>query len=230
MRIRSAILSAGAILSIGLLAASVTWAAGGAPMPQASYSREPSPQEKAKSLYNDGIREVRKADRFQDSAAHLVDAGKKDRALREAQMLYSSSLAKFQHAVELDPSMHEAWNYVGYTNRKLGHFDVALSAYERALALQPGYPEALEYRGEAFLALSRVSDAQQAYLDLFASNRGLAERLLAAMRTWMETQRAKATGSDATAMDELQKWIQERAQIANQTAALTRAGTAANWH
>ena len=52
----------------------------------------------------------------------------------------------------------------------------------KALELKPGYPEALEYRGEAFLALNRISDAQQAYLDLFAANRGLADKLLSAMK------------------------------------------------
>ena len=207
------------------------WAAGGAPMsmPSMSTSREQSPEDQAKSAYNDGVRDVRKADRFEASATQLSDAGKKEKALREAHDHYASSLTKFMQAAKLDPNMHEAWNYVGYTNRKLGNYDVALAAYERALALHPGYPEALEYRGEAFLALNRISDAQQAYLDLFATNRGLADRLLAAMKGWIDTQRTAASGSDATAVDALDKWVQERAQIAGQTAALTREGAASSW-
>jgi tetratricopeptide (TPR) repeat protein len=126
--------------------------------------------------------------------------------------------------------MHEAWNYVGYTNRKLGEYDIALAAYERALALHPGYPEALEYRGEAFLALHRISDAQQAYLDLFASNRQLADKLLTAMKGWVTTQRtASSGGPETTAVDAFDKWVQERAQIAGQTASLTRTGAASSW-
>jgi hypothetical protein len=35
--------------------------------------------------------------------------------------------------------------------------------------------------------------------------------------------------SVATNLDELDKWIEERAQIASQTAALTREGAAASW-
>jgi tetratricopeptide (TPR) repeat protein len=212
-----------------LAAVPAAWAAGGSPMPMPQHHEE-SPQDKAKGLYNDGVREVRKADRFQDSATQLADPAKKGRALRAARDRYSSALAKFQQAVELDPRMHEAWNYVGYTNRKLGNYDVALSAYEHALALQPGYPEAVEYRGEAFLALNRIPDAQQAYLDLFASNRGLAGKLLAAIKSWIDTQRATASDADATTITELDKWVQERVQIAGQTAALTREGTAASWH
>jgi tetratricopeptide (TPR) repeat protein len=207
------------------------WAAGGGPMsmPSMSTSREQSPEDQAKSVYNDGVRDVRKADRFDASATQLSDPKKKEKALHEAHDHYAASLTKFMQAAKLDPNMHEAWNYVGYTNRKLGNYDVALAAYERALALHPGYPEALEYRGEAFLALNRISDAQQAYLDLFAVNRGLADRLLTTMKSWIDGQRTATAGADATAVDALDKWVQERVQIAGQTASLTREGAASSW-
>ena len=212
----------------------VAWAAGGGSMrmPEMSPSRAMSPQDQAKSAYNDGVRDVHKADKYQTSADEQTDAKKKDKALHEAQEHYTSSQTKFLQAVKLDPQMYEAWNYVGYTSRHLGNYDVALQAYERALTLHPGYPEALEYRGEAFLGLNRVSDAQQAYLDLFASNRSLADKLLAAMKGWVTSQRTAPTAAgaaDATAVDALEKWVQERAQIAGQTASLTRQGAASSW-
>jgi len=207
-----------------LLVGPGAWAAGGGSMSM----RGDSPQDKAKSLYNQGVHEVGKADKLAASAAELSDARKKDRALHDAQKYYASALGKFQQATENDSQLYEAWNYVGYTNRKLGNYDTALGAYERALALHPGYPEALEYRGEAFLGLNRVPDAEQAYLDLFASNRALADRLLTAMKSWVQSQRATSAGDQAAA--DLDKWIQERSTIAAQTAALTPAGTAASWH
>jgi len=212
-----------------VVALPTAWAAGGSPMP-APRERSQSAQDQAKTAYNHGVDEVRKADKYQTSATEATDAKKKDKDLHEAQEYYSSALTTFMQAVKLDPNMHEAWNYVGYTNRKLGHYDLALDAYQRALALHPGYPEALEYRGEAYLGLNRVSDAEQAYLDLFASNRTLADKLLAAMKGWINTQRgATAGGADATAVDALDKWVQERTQIAAQTASLTRAGAASSW-
>jgi tetratricopeptide (TPR) repeat protein len=226
MRIRLEVLSACILLG----AVPAAWAGHTMKGPRVNSAREESPRDKAKALYKDGVREMRKADRFQASAPQLVDPARKGRALREARDSYSSSLARFQQAVELDPGMHEAWVYLGYTNRKLGNDDVALSAYERALTLHPGYPEAVEYRGEAFLALNRIPDAQQAYLDLFATNRGLAEKLLAAMKSWIDTQRATDSGGDEMTVGELDKWVQERAQIAGQTATLTREGTAASRH
>lgn len=219
---RSGVLCAFALLA----AAPGAWSNGGGPMPEIRAPRELTPQEQARELFNQGLHEVKKADKAQDSAARQTDAGKKDKALRQAQESYSGALSKFQQAVDVDPSQHEAWNYLGYTNRKLGNYDVALGAYEKALSLKPGYPDALEYRGEAFLGLNRVSDAQQAYLDLFASNRALAAKLLTAMRGWLDVQRPTAAPETVS---ELDKWIQERATIAGQTASLTREGTAASW-
>ena len=219
-----------ACMVVAALAAA--WANGGGTMRMPEVTPQvQSPQDQAKSAYNDAVRDVRKADKFQTSATEVTDAKKKDKASREAQEHYGSALQKLTKATQLDPNMYEAWNYVGYTNRKLGNYDVALTAYERALTLHPGYPDALEYRGEAFLALNRIADAQQAYLDLFASNRGLADKLLAAMKGWVNTQRAAASASavDATAVDALDKWVQERAQIAGQTASLTREGAASSW-
>jgi len=221
------------VLSACMLMTAVpaAWPNGGGSMsmPEMSAPRERSPEEKAKSLYNEGVHDVKKADKFQAAAAQLTDARKKERALHEAQECYSSARVSFQAAVQSDPRMPEGWNYVGYTSRKLGNYDAALAAYEQALTLKPGFPDALEYRGEAFLGLNRISDAQQAYLDLFASNRGLADKLLTAMKGWLDAQRASSS-ADANTISELDKWVQERTAIAGQTASLTREGAAASWN
>ena len=161
----------------------LAWANGGGSMP-APMPRVETPQQKARDTYNDGVHYVKKADKAQDYALHANDAAKKDKALHEAQEAYAAALARFQQAVGLDDTVAEAWNYLGYTSRKLGHYDEALAAYGKALALKPGYADALEYRGEAYLGLSRIPDAQQSYLDLYAGNRALAGKLLTAMKSW----------------------------------------------
>jgi tetratricopeptide (TPR) repeat protein len=223
------------VLSAGLIIATVplAWANGGGgmsmPSPSMSMQREQTPQQKARDAYNDGVRYVKRADKAQEAAASATDAGKKDKATHEAQEAYALARAKFTEATSLDPTLHEAWNYVGYTNRKLGNYDDALAAYDKALSLKPGYADALEYRGEAYLGLKRVPDAQQAYLDLYAGNRALAGKLLTAMKSWSVAQRANSQDNGSVNLDELDKWIQERAQIAGQTAALTREGTASSW-
>jgi tetratricopeptide (TPR) repeat protein len=202
---------------------------GGMSSPSLPMPRVETPQQKAHDAYNDGVRSVKKADKAAQAAAEATDAGRKDKAAHEAHDAYAAALAKFTESTSLDPTQHEAWNYVGYTNRKLGNYDEALAAYDKALSIKPGYPDALEYRGEAYLGLGRIPDAKQAYLDLYAGNRALAGKLLSAMKSWATAQRATPSGPGTTNLDEFDKWIQERTQIASQTAALTREGTAASW-
>jgi hypothetical protein len=47
------------------------------------------------------------------------------------------------------------------------------------------------------------------------------------MKSWVAGQRANPSG--AANLDDFDKWIQERARIAGQTAALTREGAASSW-
>jgi tetratricopeptide (TPR) repeat protein len=231
MRIARVTLSMGLMMAV---ASSGFASAGGGMMRQAapqqpqSRSREETPAQKAVGAYNEGLHLLKKADKAQEAATAASDAGKKDKAAREAKDKYTSAHTKFEQAVQLDPTTHEAWNLLGYTSRKLGNYQEALAAYDKALSLKPGYPEALEYRGEAYLGLDHVPDAKQAYLDLFAGNRALAEKLLNAMKAWVAAQRA-APGGAGSGVDDFDHWIQERAQISSQTAMLTRAGTAASW-
>ena len=189
-----------------------------------------NPEQQAKVLFNDGVRYTERADKKEGSVASLSDEKKRERALKDVKSDYTTALGKFVQVLKINSRMPEAWNYVGYTSRKLGNYDDALKAYSNALLLRPGYPEAIEYRGEALLAVNKVSDAQQSYLDLFAANRALANKLLDAMKSWIATQRTASTADTAGAADELDKWVQERAQIAGQTASLTREGTAESWH
>jgi tetratricopeptide (TPR) repeat protein len=216
-----------------LLIAWSAFGAGGGGMPSGGGGdfrpqEPPRPEELARSTYNAGVRAVEKADGQVADAARQTDERKRQKANDKARAGYASALKKFTRATELHPGMHEAWNYVGYTQRKLGNFDAALAAYERALALKPGYAEAIEYRGHAYLGLDRLGEAKEAYLSLYSGNRVLADKLLAAMREWIGAKRG-AAGVDPASVDAFASWVDERGAIARQTAGLTRAGAQAGW-
>jgi tetratricopeptide (TPR) repeat protein len=229
MRTSSRVLIVSAIFSATPLA----WGAGGGggsiDMPRARV-QEQTPEQRAQTAYNSGVRMVKKADSQTSDAERQKDAAKREKGNKKANDAYRKALAKFEDAVSDAPGMHEAWNYIGYTKRRLGELDAALAAYDRALAIRPGYAQAIEYRGQAYLALHRIDEAKQAYLDLYAGNRDLSNQLLTAMQAWIGAQRASPSAPDAGALDELEQWIRERAAIASQTAALTREGTAASWN
>ena len=219
--------------SVVLLAAS--WTAFGAGSGSSSgggatrYESPASPEETARLAYNAGVRGVEKGDELTADAARQTDAKKQQKALGKAHNAYAGALKKFTRATELNPVMHEAWNYLGYSHRKLGDYQAALTAYDRALNLKPGYPEAIEYRGHAYLGLNRLEDAKQAYLTLFAGNRKLAAQLLAAMQSWVGEHRGNPAGVDGASLESFASWVSERSAIASQTAGLTREGASAGW-
>lgn len=205
--------------------------AGGGPSPSPMPApKQMTPEDQARNDYNAGVRLVEKADKLSADAMHQVDERKKTKALSKAGQGYAAAIKKFVHATQLQPSNYQAWNYVGYTSRKLGKYEDALAAYDRALSLKPDYAEAIEYRGHAYLGLNRLSEAKTAYLALFAGNRQLAATLLTAMQAWVGEHRSNAGGVDGATVESFASWVSERSNIASQTASLTREGAASAWH
>jgi tetratricopeptide (TPR) repeat protein len=220
-------------LILTLATTCTAFGAGGGPMPSSSpmQTREPlTPEEQARNDYNAGVRLIEKADELTADAMHQADDRKKTKAFGKAEQAYKTAMKKFANATKLLPSNYQAWNYLGYTNRKIGKYDDALAAYDRALKLKPDYAEAIEYRGHAYLGLNRLAEAKAAYLSLFAGNRQLAASLLAAMQEWVGEHRGNAGGVDGPTLESFASWVSERSTIASQTASLTREGAASAWH
>ena len=66
-----------------------------------------------------------------------------------------------------DAKNADALNYMGYSYRKLGNYEQALSYYKKALAVKPDHRGANEYIGEAYLELKQP-DMAKAHLDKLA--------------------------------------------------------------
>ncbi len=219
-----------------VLAAQLAWSlpSGALPVPTTpgtagapGAAQGPAHDAAAVAVYNAGVALLKRADDL-DAAAAGQSGAARAQAEQSARTSYGEARAKFQEATQRDAGLAEAWNNLGYARRKLGDYEAALAAYARALALRPDYPEALEYRGEAYLRLNRLEDAKQAYMDLFVTDRTVAAHFLGIVTQWIATEKDKP-GANASALADLEKWAQERSQIAAQTAALTRAGAAASW-
>jgi tetratricopeptide (TPR) repeat protein len=69
-----------------------------------------------------------------------------------------------------DPSV---LNYLGYSNRKAGRLDVAITYYAKALAIDPNYVLAREYLGEGYVAAGKL-DLAKLQLDEIANRAGTA--------------------------------------------------------
>ncbi|MBT5047755.1 MAG: tetratricopeptide repeat protein [Rhodospirillaceae bacterium] len=74
---------------------------------------------------------------------------------------YEAALPLLQKAVAEKPKNANAWNYIGYSNRKLKRFDKAMTAYRKALAIEPNHRGANEYIGELYLQMGALAKAKE---------------------------------------------------------------------
>ena len=83
-------------------------------------------------------------------ARALIDAGS-----------YGDAIPFLEKAVTANPKSADAYNYLGYSHRKIGQIDAALENYRRALELQPKHLGANEYLGELYLETNQIDKAVQ---------------------------------------------------------------------
>jgi len=73
---------------------------------------------------------------------------------------YQGAIELLTKVAERQPKNADIFNYLGYTNRKLGNYEVALVHYQRALALDPKHRGAHEYLGELYLTTGEIEKAE----------------------------------------------------------------------
>jgi tetratricopeptide (TPR) repeat protein len=196
-----------------------------APAPNATRS----PEDVAKTAYNQGVKTIKKAQESDEDAAKASSAEKSAKYKAKSQEYYQKALEQFIDAVGAQPNMYQAWNYMGFANRHLGNFQDSLTAYAKALELNPNFPDAIEYRGEAYLGLNKIEEAKAAYMTLFQNSRPLANELMAAMHRWADARHQDAQGLASADIDAFTQWMDERSSVAAQTASLGMGAPQAGW-
>ncbi len=74
---------------------------------------------------------------------------------------YEAAIALLQSVADTDPDNADAFNYLGYANRKLQRYSVALEHYQRALAIDARHRGAHEYVGELYLETGDLEKAEE---------------------------------------------------------------------
>ncbi len=74
---------------------------------------------------------------------------------------YNRAIELLQQAIASDSQNADAWNYLGFSQRKLKRFDQALGAYQKALAIDPEHRGANEYLGELYLQTGNLAKAKE---------------------------------------------------------------------
>ena len=74
---------------------------------------------------------------------------------------YERALADLEVHIEKNRDSADAFNWIGYANRKLGRLEKARKAYDRALFLDPEHKGAHEYAGELRLLMGDLEGAEK---------------------------------------------------------------------
>ncbi len=74
---------------------------------------------------------------------------------------YEAAISLLQKVIEADPGDANAYNYLGFSHRKLGRFETALAFYRKALEIDPDHRGAHEYLGELYLELGNLGKAER---------------------------------------------------------------------
>lgn len=73
---------------------------------------------------------------------------------------YANAIKLLKKVVKKDARNADAWNYLGFSNRKLEKYDASLVAYKNALAINPKHRGANEYLGELYLQTDKLAKAK----------------------------------------------------------------------
>ena len=103
-------------------------------------------------------------DSLYDEAVKLVKrAGKLERKdkLDKAKKLYSQAFTKLEKAHKKNKKDPDILNYMGFTSRKVGNFEIAEKFYLQGLSIKPNHNGINEYLGELYVQTNRIDKANE---------------------------------------------------------------------
>lgn len=74
---------------------------------------------------------------------------------------FDEAIGLLQRVLTRDARNADAYNYLGYANRKLGNRDAALNFYNKALEIDSRHLGANEYLGELYLEMGDLKKAEE---------------------------------------------------------------------
>ena len=102
------------------------------------------------SLYDEAVKLVKRAGKLE----------RKDR-LDKAKKLYSQAFTKLEKAHKKNKKDPDILNYMGFTSRKVGNFEIAEKFYLQGLSIKPNHNGINEYLGELYVQTNRIDKANE---------------------------------------------------------------------
>lgn len=143
------------------------------------------------------------------TASHLVNKGNGLSVLGRAE----DSLACFNKAISLNPSLAEAWLNKGASHTEMGQHTEALDCFDRALALKPGFAVAWSNKGHVLLELDRPEEALICFQEAHKHGDANAAKFVEQCRRLLQTDQHHP-GASAANTNEAQGWFSKAAALA----------------
>ena len=102
------------------------------------------------SLYDEAVKLVKRAGKLE----------RKDK-LDKAKKLYFQAFTKLEKAHKKNKKDPDILNYMGFTSRKVGNFEVAEKFYLQGLSIKPNHNGINEYLGELYVQTNRIDKANE---------------------------------------------------------------------
>ncbi len=102
------------------------------------------------SLYDEAVKLVKRAGKLE----------RKDK-LDKAKKLYSQAFSKLEKAHKKNKKDPDILNYMGFTSRKVGNFEIAEKFYLQGLSIKPNHNGINEYLGELYVQTNRIDKANE---------------------------------------------------------------------
>ena len=96
-----------------------------------------------------------------DKKLKMVELQLKKEKLDKANKLYSQAFTKLEKALKKDRKNPDILNYMGFTSRKTGNFEIAEKFYLQGLSINPNHNGINEYLGELYVQTNRMDKANE---------------------------------------------------------------------
>ena len=101
-------------------------------------------------MYDEAVKLIKRAGKLE----------KKDKN-EKAVKLYEQAFNKLDKAYKKNKKNPDILNYMGYTSRKIGNFDVAEKFYLQGLNINPKHNGINEYLGELYVQTNKIDKAKE---------------------------------------------------------------------
>ena len=102
------------------------------------------------SMYDEAVKLIKRAGKLE----------KKDKNEKAAK-LYQQAFNKLDKAYKKNKKNPDILNYMGYTSRKIGNFDVAEKFYLQGVNINPKHNGINEYLGELYVQTNKIDKAKE---------------------------------------------------------------------